>query len=72
MAHRNEDQSASLEQGEENLTLVQGRYAVGRASSVELTDAQVALANARGERIQAEYDERTAVAQIQRAIGRAR
>ncbi len=53
----------------ENLDLVQGRYEIGRASSVELTDAQVALSNARGERIQAEYDVHIAEAAIRRARG---
>ena len=56
-------------QAEENLTLVQGRFDNGRASSVELTDAQVALATARGDRIQAEYDLHLAFAALRRATG---
>lgn len=56
-------------QADENLTLVQGRFDLGRASSVELTDAQVALATARGDRIQAEYELQLAFAAIRRATG---
>ncbi|HTF58269.1 MAG TPA: TolC family protein, partial [Planctomycetota bacterium] len=56
-------------QAEENLTLVQGRFDVGRASSVELTDAQVSLANARGERVRAEYDIQIGRAAVARAAG---
>lgn len=59
----------TVQQATENLDLVQGRFGVGRASSVELTDAQVALANARGERVQAEFDLQIALAQLKRAMG---
>ena len=59
-------------QAEENLTLVSGRFENGKASSVELTDAQVALATARGDRIQAEYDLHLALAAIRRATGASR
>lgn len=71
-----EDARRSLEilgltvtQAEENLDLVQGRYAAGKASSVELTDAQVTLASVRGRRVQAEYDLRIAAARLERAAG---
>jgi outer membrane protein TolC len=59
----------TAKQAEENLTLVQGRYENQRASSVELTDAQVALASARGDRIQAEFDLHLALAAIRRSTG---
>jgi len=59
-------------QAEENLTLVQGRFENGRASSVELTDAQVSLATARGDRIQADYDLHLALAALRRAAGASR
>lgn len=59
----------TLKQAEENLTLVQGRYEIGRASSVELTDAQTALSNARGERVLAEYDVEIAIAQLKKSAG---
>jgi outer membrane protein len=61
--------SLTARQAEENLTLVQGRFENGRASSVELTDAQVALATARGDRIQAEYDLHLAFATLRRSTG---
>lgn len=56
-------------QAAENLDLAQGRFEVGRASSVELTDAQVLLANARGELVQAEFDLQIALAALRRAAG---
>jgi len=62
----------TTKQAEENLTLVQGRYENQRASSVELTDAQVALATARGDRIQADYNLHLALAALRRAAGATR
>jgi outer membrane protein len=59
----------TVRQAEENLDLVQSRYAIGKASSVELTDAQVALATARGNKIQSEYEYRISDAQLKRAVG---
>lgn len=53
----------------ENLDLVAGRYQNGKASSVELTDAQVALADARAQEIRARYDFEIAVAAIERSVG---
>jgi len=62
----------TVKQAEETLDLVTARYQVGKASSVELTDAQVALANARAAEIQARYDFEVAVAAIERSVGGAR
>ncbi|MBI1851508.1 MAG: TolC family protein, partial [Planctomycetes bacterium] len=59
----------TVKQAEENLTLAQGRYAIGRASSVDLTDAQVSLATARSDRIQAEFDLEISIAALRKAIG---
>ena len=59
----------TVKQAEESLLLVTGRYEQQKASSVELTDAQVALANARAAEIQARYDFEVAVAAIQRSMG---
>ena len=59
----------TVQQATENLDLVQGRYAIGRASSVELTDAQVALASARGSQIEARFDVDIAIAALRRAVG---
>ncbi|HKB14968.1 MAG TPA: TolC family protein, partial [Planctomycetota bacterium] len=60
----------TVQQATENLDLVQGRYAIGRASSVELTDAQVALASARGSQVEARFDVDIAIAALRRAVGR--
>jgi outer membrane protein len=64
--------SLTVKQAEETLDLVTGRYQVGKASSVELTDAQVALTNARAAEIQARYDFEISIAAIERSIGGAR
>ena len=59
----------TVKSAEETLDLVTGRFQVGRASSVELTDAQVALANARAAEIQARYDFEISIAAIERSVG---
>jgi outer membrane protein len=53
----------------ETLELVGERYRIGQASSVELTDAQVALTTARAQQVQARYDYLSAVAAIQFTSG---
>lgn len=58
-----------VRQAGDNLALVQERYRVGRASSLELTDAQVALTQARAKAVQALADYQTALAQIRHATG---
>ena len=62
----------TVKQAEETLELVTGRFQVGKASSVELTDGQVQLANARAAEIQSRYDFEISIAAIQRSIGGAR
>jgi outer membrane protein TolC len=62
----------TVKQAEETLDLVTGRYQVGKASSVELTDAQVALANSRAAEIQARYEFEISIAAIERSVGGAR
>jgi len=62
----------TVKQAEETFELTTGRFQVGKASSVELTDAQVALANARAAEIQARYDFEISIAAIERTIGGAR
>ncbi len=59
----------TVRQAEETLDLVSGRYMAGKASSVELTDAQVALARVRAQEIQARYDFEIAIAAIERSVG---
>jgi len=61
--------SLTVQQANETLVLVGGRYQVGKASSVELTDAQVQLATAKAQEIQARYDYEIAIAAIERLIG---
>lgn len=59
-----------VRQAEENLALANGRFQAGVGTSVERTDAQVLLSNAKTSRIQALYDYRVAVARLERAMGR--
>jgi outer membrane protein TolC len=59
----------TVQQATETLDLVTGRYQVGKASSVELTDAQVQLATAKAQEIQARYDYEISIAAIERSIG---
>lgn len=61
--------SLAVHAAEQNLELAQGRFDVGKSTSVELTDAQQALAQARGDQVQARADERAARAQLARALG---
>lgn len=59
----------TVRSAEENLRLAQGRYEVGQASAVDLTDAQVGLAQARSDQAQARADYQTALAQLWKALG---
>src|SRR2546422_5319506 len=59
----------TLVQARENLDLAEGRYSAGVGNIIELTDAQVLLTAARANNIQALYTYRTAVAQLEKAIG---
>jgi len=61
--------SLTVQSASETLDLVTGRYQVGKASSVELTDAQVQLAQAKAQEIQARYDYEISIAAIERSIG---
>jgi len=58
-----------VEQARENLELYKERFRVGRASAVELTDAEVSLTSARSGQVQARYDYHTALAQIRHTVG---
>lgn len=58
-----------VREAEESLALAGERYKLGKASSIELTDAQVALTKARADRVKARFDYQSAVAQIEHAIG---
>lgn len=58
-----------VRQAEENLTLANGRFQAGVATSVERTDAQVLLTNAKTSQIQALYDYKVAEARLVKAMG---
>jgi len=59
----------AVEQAKENQDLANGRYQVGVGSPLEITDAEVSLANARANNIQAIYNLKTAEARIEKAMG---
>jgi outer membrane protein len=54
----------------ENLELAEGRYSAGVGNIIEVTDAQVSFSSARANRIQAVYSYKTALAQLERALGK--
>jgi outer membrane protein TolC len=56
-------------QAQENYELASGRYQVGVGSPLEITDAEVQLANAKANHIQALYNYKVAEARIERATG---
>jgi outer membrane protein len=68
-----EERIAASEQlqreAEENLRLAERQYAAGAGTALDITDAQLSLANARITRIQAQYDYASADARLRRAIG---
>lgn len=59
-----------VRQAQENLDLANGRFQAGIGTSIEQTDAQVLLANAKTTRIQALFDYRVAAAALEKAMGR--
>ncbi len=59
----------AVEQAKENLRLAEGRYEVGLATIIDLTDARVLLLDAETNRIQALCDHKIAGALIERAAG---
>lgn len=58
-----------LRQAQESLALVMEQYRQGRASSLEVTDAQVAVTRAQAGQVQARYAWQAAVAQVLKTIG---
>jgi outer membrane protein len=59
----------SVRQANENLDLANGRYASGVGSPIEVTDALVAVSNAKTAHISALYDYRLALASLEKAVG---
>ncbi|RJP22867.1 MAG: TolC family protein [Candidatus Abyssobacteria bacterium SURF_5] len=58
-----------IAEAEENLRIVSERYSEGMALVTDLLDAEVALTNARLQRLAAQYQYRIAAAALERAIG---
>ena len=58
-----------VQQARENLDLVTERYRLGLATSVELTDAEVALSQTRSQQVQSQYDALIAIALIRLNTG---
>jgi len=58
-----------VEQAQENLDIANGRYAAGVGNPIEVTDAEVSLANARLAHIQALYADKVAQANLEKAMG---
>jgi outer membrane protein len=59
-------------QAQENFELATGRYQVGVGSPLEVTDAEVLLANARANNVTALYNYKVAEARIEKAMGKIR
>lgn len=58
-----------VEQAQENLDIANGRYAAGVGNPIEVTDAEVSLANARLAHVQALYADKVAQANLEKAMG---
>ncbi len=59
----------TVRQAKENHEIATGRYAAGVGNPIEVTDAEVALSNAKASHIQALYDYKVAAASLEKAIG---
>jgi len=59
-----------LDQAKENYDLASGRYQVGVAQPLEVNDAEVLLANARANHINALFDYKVGEARIEKAMGK--
>ncbi|MEW6001598.1 MAG: TolC family protein [Nitrospirota bacterium] len=59
----------TVKQAEENFEIANGRYAAGVGNPIEVTDADVALSNAKTAYIQALYDYKVAWASLEKAMG---
>ena len=58
-----------VQQSAENLNLVERQYAAGVATSLDESDARLTLSNSQITDIQAQYDYRTALVRLRRAMG---
>ena len=57
-----------LQQAEENLNFIEQRYRIGKASAIELTDAQVSLTKAQENIIQSQFDYLIARAALEKIV----
>ena len=64
-----EVQKETVEQAEESVRLANLRYENGMITSVELTDAQLALTEAEVSRLQSQHDYIVGVARLEKAVG---
>ena len=60
---------STVKQAKENLRLAEGRYKVGLATIIDLTDARVLFLEANTDLITAFYDYKIAEATIKKAVG---
>jgi len=58
----------TVKRAEENFEIANGRYATGVGNPIEVTDAEVALSNAKTSYIQALYDYKVAQASLEKAM----
>lgn len=63
-------QQASVEAARDQLRLAQDRYRLGSGTSLELADAQTAVAQAETDLVNAVYDYHKAIAALEAAVGR--
>ena len=59
----------TAKQAQENFDIANGRYAAGVGNPIEVTDADVALSNAKTAHNQALYDYKVARASLEKAMG---
>lgn len=67
---RIEVMESAFQKARESLELAQGRYEAGIGPSIEVTDAQLAAAQAEIDHIQAQYDYQLSAARLFKAMGR--
>ncbi len=60
----------AVESAQENFRIAQGRFDAGVGTIIELTDAQLTLTQAQSNEAKALIDYRTAIARLERALGR--
>jgi outer membrane protein TolC len=59
----------TVKQAQENLEIANGRYAAGVGNPIEVTDAEVSMANAKLSYIQALYNSKVSQASLEKAMG---